>query len=214
MAALVVFGYGLRWGILPGPAPFALTVLPAGLALIASAVALLLAFLPRDLHGRVERMSEGHGRGARVAAAVATVPEAIGSGVRVALSHLRWNDRALVGALIYWSCNIAILWACFHALGESPPVAVMVMGYYVGMLGNLLPLPGGVGGVDGGMIGAFVAFGYGSEAVYAVLGYRVLAFWLPTLPGVVAYIQLRRTVARWRTERIAQRTGGMDALRV
>ena len=38
------------------------------------------------------------------------------------------------------------------------------------MLGNLLPLPGGIGGVDGGMIGAFIAFGVdGGLAVVAVL---------------------------------------------
>jgi uncharacterized protein (TIRG00374 family) len=76
---------------------------------------------------------------------------------------------------------------------------VIVMGYFVGMLGNLLPLPGGVGGVDGGMIGAFTAFGVSVElSVVAVLAYRAFAFWLPTLPGAIAYFQLRRTVHRWR----------------
>jgi uncharacterized membrane protein YbhN (UPF0104 family) len=34
-----------------------------------------------------------------------------------------------------------------------------------------------------------------------VLAYRVFAFWLPTIPGAIAYFQLRRTVARWRDER-------------
>jgi uncharacterized protein (TIRG00374 family) len=72
------------------------------------------------------------------------------------------------------------------------------------MLGNLLPLPGGIGGVDGGMIGAFAAFGVsGSLALVAVLTYRLFAFWLPTLPGAVAYFQLRRTIQGWQ-ERSAQ----------
>ena len=76
------------------------------------------------------------------------------------------------------------------------------MSYFVGMLGNTLPLPGGIGGVDGGMIGAFSAFGVPVQlAVVSVLAYRGFAFWLPTLPGGVAYLQLRRTVARWRTNR-------------
>ena len=84
---------------------------------------------------------------------------------------------------------------------EAPPWAVLVMGYLVGMLGNLLPLPGGVGGVEGGMIGALAAFGVDLQlAVAAVLAYRAISFWLPTLPGAVAYFQLRRTVARWRDE--------------
>jgi uncharacterized protein (TIRG00374 family) len=79
---------------------------------------------------------------------------------------------------------------------------VIIQGYFVGFLGNLLPLPGGIGGVDGGMIGAFAAFGVPLPLVVpAVLAYRVLTFWLPTIPGAIAYFQLRRTVSRWREER-------------
>jgi uncharacterized membrane protein YbhN (UPF0104 family) len=52
--------------------------------------------------------------------------------------------------------------------------------------------------VDGGMIGAFVAFGVsGSLALIAVLTYRLIAFWLPSIPGAIAYFQLRRTVNHW-----------------
>jgi uncharacterized protein (TIRG00374 family) len=80
------------------------------------------------------------------------------------------------------------------------------MAYFVGMLGNTLPLPGGIGGVDGGMIGAFIVFGVPAGlAVVAVLAYRAFAFWLPTIPGAVAYLQLRRTVNRWREERLQGR---------
>jgi uncharacterized protein (TIRG00374 family) len=83
------------------------------------------------------------------------------------------------------------------------------MAYFVGMLGNLLPLPGGLGGVEGGMIGAFAAFGVDFNlSVLAVLSYRAISFWLPTLPGAVAYFQLRRTVARWRDEQGASSAGG------
>src|SRR5690606_15913266 len=100
--------------------------------------------------------------------------------------------------------NIAVLWAAFHAFGDAPPVAVIVQGYFVGMLGNLLPLPGGIGGVDGGMIGAFVAFGVSASlAVVAVLAYRLLAFWLPTIPGVIAYFGLRKRVQGWRLRPVA-----------
>ena len=95
----------------------------------------------------------------------------------------------------------------FHAFGSPPPFTVILMAYFVGTLGNLLPLPGGLGGVEGGMIGAFAAFGVGFNlSVLAVLSYRAISFWLPTLPGVVAYFQLRRTVARWRDEQ-----GGLHA---
>jgi uncharacterized protein (TIRG00374 family) len=89
----------------------------------------------------------------------------------------------------------------FHAFGSPPPLTVIWMAYFLGTLGNLLPLPGGLGGVEGGMIGAFAAFGVDFNlSVLAVLSYRGISFWLPTLPGGVAYLQLRRTVARWREE--------------
>ena len=113
---------------------------------------------------------------------------------------MRSRDPYLLGAVAWWGFDIAVLWACFHAFGASPPKGVIVMAYFVGMVGNTLPLPGGIGGVDGGMIGAFTAFGVHVEvAVVAVLAYRAFAFWLPTLPGAVAYLQLRRTVHRWQT---------------
>jgi uncharacterized protein (TIRG00374 family) len=65
------------------------------------------------------------------------------------------------------------------------------------MLGNILPLPGGVGGVDGGMIGTAIGFGVDeSLAIVAVLAYRSIAFWLPTAPGALAYVRLRRSLDR------------------
>ncbi|MFY9470376.1 MAG: flippase-like domain-containing protein, partial [Solirubrobacterales bacterium] len=82
-----------------------------------------------------------------------------------------------------------------------PPVAVLVMGYFVGMIANIIPTPGGVGAVETGMIGTFVAFNVDAyTATAAVLAYRVFAFIMPTIPGLVAFVNLRRTVARWREE--------------
>jgi uncharacterized membrane protein YbhN (UPF0104 family) len=200
-ASLVVFGLGLDIGLFSGKAPFAVTTLPAVLAIVAMTIAGLIALTPTDLQRRLDGWAHGHGRAARVAQRLATAPAAASAGVRAAILHVLHPNRALGGAFAYWAFNIAVLWAAFHAFGEPPPLAVLVMIYFVGMLGNLLPLPGGVGGVDGGMIGAALAFGVPSSlAVVSVLTYRAFAFWLPTLPGIVAYFQLRRTVARWRAE--------------
>jgi uncharacterized protein (TIRG00374 family) len=78
---------------------------------------------------------------------------------------------------------------------------VLIMGYFLGTLGSLLPLPGGIGGVEGGMIGAFAAFGVpGGQAVVAVLAYRAISFWLPTLPGIAGYLSLRGSVKDWQAE--------------
>ena len=56
------------------------------------------------------------GVGGRIAAAAATVAE----GVRGALRMLFRADTALLGAVAWWACDIAVLWACFHAFGEPP----------------------------------------------------------------------------------------------
>ena len=65
------------------------------------------------------------------------------------------------------------------------PLAVVVQGFFLGMVANLFPLaPAGVGAVDAGMIGAFVLFGLPEAAVFpAILIYRLVAFWLPIPPG-------------------------------
>ena len=138
-------------------------------------------------------------------ARLATVPATLAEGTRTALEfirHPRSGALAIGGAIGFWAANIAILWASFHAFDVHIPLGVVVQGFFLGMLANLLPFaPGGVGAVDAGMIGAFVLFGLPSTEVFAaVLTYRVIAFWLPIPPGIVAFFQLRKTVRRWESE--------------
>jgi uncharacterized membrane protein YbhN (UPF0104 family) len=200
MATLVICGLGLYLGLFPGPAPFAITVIPAIFGAVVIVLFLAMSFLPGDFERLVARGVSGSGWLGRLARRLATAPATAATGVRTALSLVRSRDPLLLGAITWWGFDIAVLWACFHAFGEAPPQAVIVMSYFVGMLGNTLPLPGGIGGVDGGMIGAFSAFGVPFElSVVSVLAYRAIAFWLPTLPGAIAYLQLRKTVQRWRT---------------
>ena len=201
-AAVVVCGFGLHWGVLRGEDPFTLTFVPAVVGVVLLAIAFAIAFIPTDLQRRMRPF--GKGRVARLTQQLAEAPAATSAGVRDALEHLRSRDPALLGAILFWAFQIAVLWAAFHAFGQAPPVAVLILAFFLGMLGNLLPMPGGVGGVEGGMIGAYVAFGVNSGlAVVAVLVYRAFTFWLPLLPGVIAYFRLRRTVERWKAERAA-----------
>jgi uncharacterized protein (TIRG00374 family) len=181
-----------------------MTIVPAALAGTALLIVFLISLIPGDFERLVAGWARGHRRVA-LARRVASVPATIASGTREALSILRHPSSGLLsilGAAGFWAANIGVLWACFHAFGESVPKAVLIQGFFVGMTANLLPFfPGGVGSVDAGMIGAFLAFGLPSSTVFvAVLTYRVIAFWLPIPPGIVAYLQLRRTVARWRAE--------------
>jgi uncharacterized membrane protein YbhN (UPF0104 family) len=198
MIGLVVGGIGLRSGLLSGPAPFGMTVVPAVFGGFVIAGGLVTALLPHDLDDRVARRIDGHARIARWAGALAAAAAGVAEGVRGAIGLLRSLNPALLGAVAWWAFDIAVLWACFHAFGEPPPISIVVMAYFVGTLGNLLPLPGGLGGVEGGMIGALLAFDVtGGLAVVAVLTYRAFAFWLPTVPGLLAYLGLRHTVREW-----------------
>ena len=186
MGALVVGGIGLYTGLLPGGGSFAITIVPA---IFGAAVIALVA--------SAQFVRAGGGDSGRVRRVLAPV----GQGVRDARRLLRTGNAGLLGALMWWGFDIAVLWACFNAFGEAPSFAVITVAYLVGMLANTLPLPGGVGGVDGGMVGALLAFGVEPElALIAVLAYRGFAFWLPIAPGALAYVGLRRTVARWERE--------------
>jgi uncharacterized membrane protein YbhN (UPF0104 family) len=206
--SLLLDGVGLASGLFPGGGSLAITLVPAIIAAILFAGAGAIALLPGDLERRLAQWAAGAGRLSRWVARASAAPALAASGVRTAIELLRTRDAGLLGAPAWWGFDIAVLWSMFHAFGSAPPFTVIWMAYFVGMLGNLLPLPGGLGGVEGGMIGALAAFGVDFNlAVLAVLAYRAISFWLPTLPGLVAYFQLRRTVARWRDE---QRSGRAD----
>jgi uncharacterized protein (TIRG00374 family) len=201
--ALIVCGLGLWAGVLAGGGSVAVTLVPAGIAALISATVVSLALMPRDVEERVARFADRRGALGWIATRAAKAPEALGSGVRTAGDLIRERRLGLLGAVAYWGFDIAVLGVSFHAFGTVVPVAVLIVGYFLGTLGSLLPLPGGIGGVEGGMIGAYVAFGIPARsAVIAVLAYRAISFWLPTLPGILGYLALRSTVRGWRAETV------------
>ncbi len=170
------------------------------------------ALIPADLSRRVTRLAHGE-RAQAIAAGVAKVPATVAEGLRFTLGLFANPSRgglAVIGAIGFWAANIGILWASFQAFGVEVPIAVVVQGFFLGMVANLIPLaPAGVGAVDAGMIGAFVLFGIPEETVFpAILIYRLVAFWLPIPPGIVAFFQLRKRVARWEEEGLPIDRGG------
>jgi uncharacterized protein (TIRG00374 family) len=207
-SALIIFGILLRTHVLPGNAPFGGTVVPAAVAAGAMGLFLLIALIPNDVERRIQSFAGGYRR-TRYLLRLAKGPATVATGVRTAIAYVRHPSGgalAVVGAIGFWAGNIGILWASFEAFGGDVPFAVLVQGFFVGMAANLIPSPaGGVGSVDAGMIAAFVLFGIDESIVFpAVLAYRVIAFWLPIPPGIVAFFQLRTTVARWERERVGE----------
>ena len=60
-------------------------------------------------------------------------------------------------------------------------------------LGAAALTPGGLGGVEAGLVAGIVAFGYSTTLAFsAVIIYRLITFWLPILPGYLAFWLLRR----------------------
>jgi uncharacterized protein (TIRG00374 family) len=185
--AVAVIGTLMWLGVGPELSPL-LTVLPAALAILTIAA---VAFIPVLGARRTRRASEGaQGRRRWIAAALV----ALRDGVREAGRVLRRGDvRVIAGSLGYWAFDNAVLWACLRAFGESPAITVVLMAYLVGQLGGLLPIPGGIGGVDGGLIGALLVYGVpAAAAAAAVVAYRAILFWLPLILGGAAFAALRK----------------------
>ncbi len=211
LLALVLFGILLRTGVLSGSSPVGLTIVPAAIAGALIVALGLTALIPDDVERRLASFAQGY-RYRRIAQRIGTAPATLASGTRTAIDFMRNPSRgglAILGAVGFWAANIGILWASFHAYDVHVPFGVVVQGFFVGMVANLFPFaPGGVGAVDAGLIGTFVLFDLPGSAVFAaVLTYRLIAFWLPIPPGIVAFIQLRKTVARWEEQRASLPVG-------
>jgi uncharacterized membrane protein YbhN (UPF0104 family) len=102
------------------------------------------------------------------------------------------RDWRLLGAAGYLIFDIGVLWACLHAFGADPPFLAIVLGYQLGYLANVLPVPGGIGVLDGGLLAALLLYGVPAvPAAAAVLLYHAIALWLPTLGGTIAFARLR-----------------------
>ena len=94
--------------------------------------------------------------------------------------------------------DVAMLGVCFAAFGNDvPPAGVLLVAYIIGQLGSLIPIPGGIGGVDGGLIGTLVLYGVDpADAAVAVIAYRGLLLTIPALLGLPALAVLRKRLQR------------------
>ncbi|HEY6780287.1 MAG TPA: flippase-like domain-containing protein, partial [Thermoleophilaceae bacterium] len=184
--AVAVLGTLMAVGLLGPSQSLWLTALPAALSTLVIGVILLL---PRIGEGGPAPPTAG-----RVKLWTLLARRSIVRGTRESVEIVGSGDpRVIVGAIGYWAWDNAVLWATFHAFGASVPISVVLMGYLIGQLGGLLPIPGGVGGIDGGLIGTLIVFGAPAAATAAaVLAYRVILFWLPLIGGSIAFVSLRR----------------------
>jgi uncharacterized protein (TIRG00374 family) len=195
--ALILVGLAAFAGILSGRHDVLLTLVPA---LITALGVLIVALCPRLLRALSARRADPDGAGLRVRATrwVTHGLNTLADGVDQAIALLRSHGfGVVVGSFAYMAFDIAALGFAFAAVGHVPPFGTLVLGYLIGQLGNLIPLPGGVGGTEGALIGVFVLYGVDlADATAAVLLYRLFQLLVPAFLGTPAFVMLRRQLMR------------------
>ena len=117
----------------------------------------------------------------------------LAAGITRALGSVRRPSWRLLGALGYLGFDIAALGATLAAAGRPIAAAPLVLGYLIGYLANLIPIPGGFGVLEGGLAGCLIAYGAApTQAAAAVVVYHAIAFWIPSLGGLAGFALLRR----------------------
>jgi uncharacterized membrane protein YbhN (UPF0104 family) len=183
VVTLVLAGVGMAIGLFAGPRDLALSAPPAGVGLAVLAVFLVLALRTSG------RTTDGASLASRALRATAG---ATATTLRV-IQRPGW--RLATGALAFLLCDIAVLWLTIHALGYDVPVAPLLLAYLIGYLANAIPIPGGVGVLDGGLAAALLLYHVpATAALGGVLLYHALALWIPAVSGTVGFIAAQRQI--------------------
>ncbi len=179
---LVLVGIALFVGILPGPDNPLLSAVPAAVG-----IAVLVFFLS------LPRLSE-LGAARRARGRIQTLLKTTAETVRDTRDLLLKPDWRIIGAFFYLWCDIAVLVVCFAAIGRTPSLAAIVLAYQIGYLSNVIPIPGGIGVLDGSLVGMLVLYGIAATpATAATLVYHAIALLIPAMWGTLAFLILRRT---------------------
>ena len=81
----------------------------------------------------------------------------------------------------------------FLALRYQPGFGPLAVAYAAANIASAIPVtPGGLGVIEVTLVAVTAGFGAPrATAVLAVLGYRIVNYWLPLIPGAIAYLRLR-----------------------
>jgi uncharacterized protein (TIRG00374 family) len=194
--ALVVVGIGVFAGLIPGSGSVLLTLLPA---VVTGAATALVALSPELLRRWALTSTVGPqaGCGRRGRDVVGRVLATAADGVEHAVALLRSRSFGVIaGSFAYMAFDIAALGCGFAAVGHAPAWGTLTLAYLIGQLGNLVPLPGGIGGTEGALVGMFALYGVDvAEATAVVFAYRLFQLLVPALVGAPAFVALRRKLS-------------------
>jgi uncharacterized membrane protein YbhN (UPF0104 family) len=182
--ALVGAGLALIVGA-PGPHGFPAVILPTVLAATGT---LVIAALPAILRSwpRAPRW-------------LASIAVSVREGEQ--MTFRRRPNWRLLGAPGYLAFDVAVLWVTLRAVGSAPSIAALTLAYSIGYAANWVPIPGGIGVLDAGLTGALVLYGVSPvHAAAAVIVYHAIAFWVPGIGGLIAYLRLRPRLMRARDD--------------
>jgi uncharacterized membrane protein YbhN (UPF0104 family) len=178
VAVALLLGIGVATGVAPGDAPLWLALAPIGVIVGSVVFAVAVTFAARS-----KRLADAERGWRRIARELATI---VPDGLREIPGRAR-RPGAIGGGAIWWGCDCAVLWAAFQAIGTSPPLAVIVLAYMLGLLGTAIPLPGGVGGVEPLMLAVLTASGVATApATAAIVVYRAIALGMQSTAGAIA----------------------------
>lgn len=184
-AVLGLAGIGVWLGIGSDRTGLVYGLLPGGIAIVALALFLSFPFVKAPDAGE-----RAHARRLRLAL------HGLGIWVRDTESIAfkpRWR---LIGAPAYLLCDMAVLWVCLKAVGVNAPILALILGYQIGYLANVIPVPGGIGVLEGGLLAALVLYHLPvTQTAAAVILYHGIALWVPTVGGTVSFARLRRAIA-------------------
>lgn len=186
---IAVFGLGMGLGLFGGPQDWWLTFLPAVVAIAIIAVAIWAARWGHRLAARSQRrwLREG----LRVLA----------TGVTGTVEVLRRRNWRVLGTWVEVFASIGALWAALVAVGEHLPFAAVAMGFLIGQVAQVIPMPGGIGSIDAGVTGALVLYGATfDKATAGELIAHALALVVPLLAGVVPLALLPAEIRRTRNQ--------------
>jgi uncharacterized membrane protein YbhN (UPF0104 family) len=185
---IAVFGLGMGLHVFGGPNDWWLTFLPAAIAIAILVVAVLAGRWGHRLAARTQRRWPREGL------------HVLATGVTGTVEVLQRRSWRVLGTWVEVLAAIGALWAALIAVGEHLPFAAVALGYLVGQMAQVVPIPGGIGAIDAGVTGALVL--YGANASNATAGELIahgIALIVPLVAGAVPFALLPREIKRTRS---------------
>ncbi len=196
VALIALFGTGL---VATAGRPVSQSYLTvAGIALVLVGAVLAIALVVGAHPGIAERAGRRLASWARrVRSSIDPEKVAQTSKRLVSLARSALTGRAFLESYGFATADLLLdllsLDLMFLAFRYQPGFGPLAVAYAAANIASAIPItPGGLGVIEVTLVAITVGFGAPrATAVLAVLGYRVVNYWLPLLPGAVAYLRLR-----------------------